>query len=123
MMKKVDVLKSTPLQDFNYFSIMFYYVISTTYQKIGDLFCPVHISGLSQCSNKDDIIKIVFKNSFFRCCISLSYPSVAEFSNIRNSTVPFMLITQNLKCIKATKYRDAAVRFSNTNGKAVMWLA
>ena len=26
---------------FNYFSIMFYYIISTTYQKIGDLFCPV----------------------------------------------------------------------------------
>ena len=26
---------------------MFYYIFSTTYQKIGDLFCPVHISGLS----------------------------------------------------------------------------
>jgi len=36
------------VQDFNSFSIMFYYIISsTTYQKIGDLFCPVHISGLS----------------------------------------------------------------------------
>ena len=36
-----------PVQDFNSFPIMFYYIISTTYQKIGDLFCPVHNSGLS----------------------------------------------------------------------------
>ena len=34
-------LKRTPMQDFNSFSLMFYYIISTTYQKIGDLFCPV----------------------------------------------------------------------------------
>ena len=27
--------------------IMFYCIISTTYQKIGNLFCPLHISGLS----------------------------------------------------------------------------
>ena len=40
-------LKRTPLQDFNSFSIIFYYIISTTYQKIRDLFCSVHISGLS----------------------------------------------------------------------------
>ena len=26
---------------------MLYYIISTTNQKIGNLFCPVHISGLS----------------------------------------------------------------------------
>ena len=26
---------------------MFYYTISTTYQKIGDVFCSVHFSGLS----------------------------------------------------------------------------
>ena len=32
---------------FQLFSIMFYYLISATYQKIEDLFCPVHISGLS----------------------------------------------------------------------------
>ena len=37
----------TPVQDFNYFLIMFYYIISTTYQKIGDLFSPVDISGFS----------------------------------------------------------------------------
>ena len=36
-----SALKRTPLQDFNYFSIVLYYIISTTYQKIGDLFCPV----------------------------------------------------------------------------------
>ena len=40
------------MQDFNSFSIMFYYIISTTYQKIGDLFCPVHISGLSHSVDK-----------------------------------------------------------------------
>ena len=37
----------SPVQDFNHFPIMFYCIISTTYQKIGDLFCPAHISGLS----------------------------------------------------------------------------
>ena len=42
-----SALKSTPMQYFNHFSIIFYYIISTTYQKIGDLFCPVHISGIS----------------------------------------------------------------------------
>ena len=26
---------------------MFYYIIKNTYKKIGDLFCPVYISGLS----------------------------------------------------------------------------
>ena len=41
-----SALKRTPAQDFNSFSIMFYHIISATYQKIGDLFCPVHISGL-----------------------------------------------------------------------------
>ena len=38
------------VEDFNSFSTMFYYIINTTYQKIGDLFCPAHISGLSQCA-------------------------------------------------------------------------
>jgi hypothetical protein len=42
-----SALKRTPMEDFNSFSIMFSYIISTTYQKIGDLFCPAHISGLS----------------------------------------------------------------------------
>ena len=41
-----SALKRTPVQDFNSISIKFYHIISTTYQKIGDLFCPVHISGL-----------------------------------------------------------------------------
>ena len=39
-------LKSTSMQDFNYFPLVMYYIISTTYQKIGDLFWSVHISGL-----------------------------------------------------------------------------
>ena len=34
-------LKRTPVQDFNYFSMMFCYIISTTYKKVGDLFYPV----------------------------------------------------------------------------------
>ena len=32
------------VEDFDSFSIMFYYLIGTTYK---NLFCPVHISGLS----------------------------------------------------------------------------
>ena len=40
-------LKTTTVQDFNSLYIMFYYIIRTTYPKIGDLFCPVHIPGLS----------------------------------------------------------------------------
>ena len=36
-----STLKRTPVQDFKSVSIMFYYIISTTYQKIGGLFCPV----------------------------------------------------------------------------------
>ena len=47
----MSALKRTPLHDFNYFSIMFCYIISNTYQKIGHLFCPAHISELSQCVN------------------------------------------------------------------------
>ena len=42
-----SALKRTPVQDFNSFSIMFYYIFSTTYQRIGDLFWPVHIYALS----------------------------------------------------------------------------
>ena len=42
-----SALKRTLMQDLNSFSIMIYYIISTPYQKIGDLFCPVHISWLS----------------------------------------------------------------------------
>ena len=41
-----SALKRTPVQDFYYFPIMFYY-ISTICQKIGDLFCLDDISGLS----------------------------------------------------------------------------
>ena len=36
-----SALKRIPVQDFNSFFIMFYYIISTTYKKIRDLFCPV----------------------------------------------------------------------------------
>ena len=39
-------LKRTPVENFNSFSAMFYCMISTTHQKIGDLFCPFLISGL-----------------------------------------------------------------------------
>ena len=38
--KGLDCRVLSGVQDFNSFSIMFYYIISTTYQKIGDLFCP-----------------------------------------------------------------------------------
>ena len=36
-----SALKRMPVQDFNSFSIMFYYIFSTTYQKIGGLFCSL----------------------------------------------------------------------------------
>ena len=36
-----SALNRTPVPDFDSFSIMFYYIIRTTYQKIGDLFCLV----------------------------------------------------------------------------------
>ena len=36
-----SALKRTPVEDLNSFSIMFNYIISTTYQKIRELFCPV----------------------------------------------------------------------------------
>ena len=36
-----SAFKRTPLQDSNFFSIMFYYINSTTNQKIGDLYCLV----------------------------------------------------------------------------------
>ena len=42
-----SALKRSPVQDVNSFSILFCQIISTTYQKIGDLFYTVHISGLS----------------------------------------------------------------------------
>ena len=35
-----SALKRTPVEDFNSFSIVLYYINSTTYQKIGDLFFP-----------------------------------------------------------------------------------
>ena len=39
--------KKTPMQDF---FIMFYYIICTKNQKIGDLFCPIIISRLLHCA-------------------------------------------------------------------------
>ena len=53
-----SALKRTPVQDFNYFSMIFYYIISTTYKKIGDLFCPVHISGLSHSVSRGFLMEL-----------------------------------------------------------------
>ena len=53
------------MQNFNHFPIMLYYIISTTYQKIGDLICPVHISGLSQCGC---VVLYVTYNSLLAVC-------------------------------------------------------
>ena len=50
-------------------SVLFYCTITNTYKKIGDLFWPVHISGLSQSvSNKsfENILKLEFSFAF-RC--------------------------------------------------------
>ena len=43
-----SALKRKPMLDFDYFSIKFYYIICIRYQKIGDLCCLFHISGLSR---------------------------------------------------------------------------
>ena len=41
-------LQTTPVQDFDSFSIMFYYMIFPHIRKLETyIFCPVHISGLS----------------------------------------------------------------------------
>ena len=60
----MSALKRTSMQDFNYFSIMFYYIISTTYQKIGDLFWTVHIFG--QCG-ASILLKIPCAKSMLFC--------------------------------------------------------
>lgn len=54
-----SALKRTPMQDFYHFPMIFYYISSTTYQKIGDLFCPVHISGLSHSVNRFILLHLV----------------------------------------------------------------
>ena len=36
-----------PVRDLNSFFIIFCYIISTKYKKFGNLYCPVHISGIS----------------------------------------------------------------------------
>ena len=48
-----SALKMTPVQDFNSFSITFYYIISTIYQKIGDLFCSfIFLDFCTVCSQE-----------------------------------------------------------------------
>ena len=55
----MSALKRTPLQDFNSFSIMFYCIISTTYQKIGDLFCPGIFLDFAQCDHVQGLVRHV----------------------------------------------------------------
>ena len=43
----MSAFKRIPVQDFNSFFIIFCYIISTKYKKFGNLYCPVHISGIS----------------------------------------------------------------------------
>jgi hypothetical protein len=67
-----SALKRTPLQYFNSFSIMFYNIISSIYQKIGDLFCPVIfldfctvcLQNLGIILEKDPNFKKLIKNYF-----------------------------------------------------------
>ena len=49
-----SALNRTPVQDFKSFSIMFYYIISTPYQKIGDLFCHVIFLDFGPVWTRDD---------------------------------------------------------------------
>ena len=50
-----SALKRTPVQDFNSFSI----IISTTYQKIGDLFCPGIFLDIAQCDHVQGLVRHV----------------------------------------------------------------
>ena len=47
------------MQDFNYFSIVFYYIFRTTYQRIADFFCPVIFLDFHKvcCVNKKSVGK------------------------------------------------------------------
>ena len=55
-------LIKTPMQDFDSFSIMFYYINSTIYQKIGDLCCPVHILWtFAQCDLRISLFLYIHK--------------------------------------------------------------
>ena len=56
-----SALKRTPVQGFNSFSIMLYYLFSTTYQRIGDLFCPVIF--LNFCTVCLEIMKVFAYNN------------------------------------------------------------
>ena len=47
-----SALKRTPVQNFNHFSIMFNYIFSTTYERIGDLFCSVIFLDFRTVCNK-----------------------------------------------------------------------
>ena len=65
-----SALKRTPVQDFNSFSILFYYIISTTYQKIGDLFCLVIFLDF----------RTVCKVSFFGQCTKMQLITLQNFN-------------------------------------------
>ena len=69
-----SALKRTPMQDFNSFSIMFYYIFSTKHQKIGDIFCPAIFLDF----------RTVWR-MFQRCIISKSW----NFDTISNSFIGF----------------------------------
>ena len=61
-----SALKKTPVQGFNSFSIMLYYIISTTYQKIGDLFYPVIFLDFCTVCPKSSILHPLNSNKRFQ---------------------------------------------------------
>ena len=78
-----SALKRTPVQDFNSSSIMVYNIITTTYQKIGDLFCPVQISGLSAvCITLSDWHRIQYY-SLIHCYSKYFVPCTKEKSTLK----------------------------------------
>ena len=54
-------------------------VISTTYQKIGDLFCPVHISGLLHCVWNVPFDSYSFFGDKFEYCLSNPIQTLAHW--------------------------------------------
>jgi hypothetical protein len=63
-----SALKRTLVLDFNYFAIMFNYIFSTTYQKIGDLFCSLIFLDISSVQNPNCLATLqnIFHPSYCR---------------------------------------------------------
>ena len=90
------------MEDFNSFAIMFYYIISTTYQKIGDLFCPIiFLDFRTVCTqeiNGKKCPSILFIASSI--CYGYTYVCDAKYQGGFQITVFQRALISNIKIIK-----------------------